>query len=187
MSRKTQRTNSKMSDDAVKAKTGKVWAEWFAILDKAGAKKLEHKEIAKFLKEKQKVGRWWCQMVAVEYERTRGLRGVGQKCDGEYAATGSRTVNVPIAKVYEAWTDEKSRKSWLGAAKLEISTKTENKSLRAAWDAGKTRLSVNFYPKGPAKSQVTVDHMKLASEKDCEKMKGYWFEALNRLQEFVGE
>jgi hypothetical protein len=28
-----------MSDDAVKAKTGKVWSEWFRILDAAGAKR----------------------------------------------------------------------------------------------------------------------------------------------------
>ena len=30
----------RMSDEAVKAKTGKSWKEWFALLDKAGAKKM---------------------------------------------------------------------------------------------------------------------------------------------------
>ena len=31
-----------MSDEAVKAKTGKTWKQWFAILDKAGAKQMTH-------------------------------------------------------------------------------------------------------------------------------------------------
>jgi hypothetical protein len=44
-----------MSDDAVKAKTGKVLAEWFRILDRAGTKKWPHKEIARYLKEEEKV------------------------------------------------------------------------------------------------------------------------------------
>jgi len=30
----------RISDDAVKTKTGKPWKEWFSILDKAGAKKI---------------------------------------------------------------------------------------------------------------------------------------------------
>lgn len=53
------------SDETVKAKTGKVWAEWFGILDKAGAKKSPHKEIVEYLAEKKKVPAWWAQMVAV--------------------------------------------------------------------------------------------------------------------------
>jgi hypothetical protein len=183
---KKPRTNTRTSDESVKAGTGKAWKEWFAILDKAGAKKMAHSDISKHLYEKCKVGPWWCQMVAVEYERERGLRDMHQKCDGEYAASGSRTMAVPIAKLYSAWVDDGLRRKWIGADKLEISTKTENKSLRGAWDGGKSRLSVNFYPKGPAKTQVAVDHIKLASSKECQQMKDHWFAALGRLQSLLG-
>lgn len=185
MALRKPRTNVRSSDEAVKAKTGKVWADWFKILDKTGAKKLTHQEIWKYLNQEQELGPWWSQMVAVEYERARGLRDMHQKCTGEYSASGSRTMAVPIAKLYNAWVDDNLRKTWLGAAKLDISTKTENKSLRAAWDGNKSRLSVNFYGKGPNKTQVAVDHMKLADSKECEKMKAYWIAALNRLQEFA--
>jgi hypothetical protein len=65
---------------------------------------------------------------------------------------------------------------------MEITTATPNKSLRAKWDNGKSRLSVNFYAKGPDKSQAAVDHMKLASSAESAKMKSYWFNALNRLE-----
>jgi len=35
------KSSPRMSDDAVKAKTGKTWKQWFTILDKAGAKKFD--------------------------------------------------------------------------------------------------------------------------------------------------
>jgi hypothetical protein len=180
------RVNKRSSDEAVKAKTGKIWADWFRVLDKDGAKKLEHQEIVKLLQQKHKVGSWWCQMVAVEYEHERGIRGKHQKCDGEFAASGSRTMAVPVAKAYSAWVDDKVRKTWLGAAKMEISTKTENKSLQAAWDGNKSRLSVMFYAKGPDKTRVVIDHMKLADSDQSLAMKSYWFAALDRLQKALG-
>ena len=56
---KKPREQKRSSDEAVKAKSGKTWAEWFKILDKAGAKKWQHKEIARFLYEKKRVSPWW--------------------------------------------------------------------------------------------------------------------------------
>jgi hypothetical protein len=170
------------SDEAVKAKTGKVWAEWFKILDKAGAKKLPHKEIAAYLHDKQGLPSWWCQMVAVAYEHERGIRQQFQKCDGVFSASGSRTIAAPLAKAYAAWTEAKLRQRWLPDAPMEITTATLGKYVRAKWNGG-TRLSVGFYATPGGKTRVAVDHEKLANTKECAKMKSYWFEALNRLQE----
>ena len=180
---KKPRETRRSSDEAVKTKTGKVWAEWFKILDKAGAQKWPHTEIAACLYEKQTVSPWWSQMVAVEYEHERGIRQKFQKCDGEFSASGSRTMAAPMTKVYAAWTDEKLRKRWLPGGKLEITTATPGKYVRGKW--GVSRLSVGFYGKGAAKTQVAVDHGKLASSKESGKMKSYWFAALNRLQELL--
>ena len=44
-----------MSDDAVKSKTGKDWAGWFAVLDKAGAKKMAHRDIAELLSDEKAI------------------------------------------------------------------------------------------------------------------------------------
>ena len=71
-----------MSDEAVKAKTGKTWKEWFAILDKAGARKMTHKEIVQVLNSEHGVGPWWQQMVTVTYEHERGLRDRHEKPEG---------------------------------------------------------------------------------------------------------
>jgi hypothetical protein len=68
---------------------------------------------------------------------------------------------------------------------FEITTETKNKSIRAKWGGGDTRVSINFYPKAAGKAQVAVDHMKLLSSKASAEQKAYWFDALNRLEELV--
>src|SRR4029453_10412841 len=97
----------RLSDAAVKAKTGKGWKEWFAILDKAGARKMTHKEIVHVL-DSEDVGPWWRQMVTVTYEQQRGLRDLHQKPEG-YQVSISRTVKVPLSTLFKAFANEKSR------------------------------------------------------------------------------
>lgn len=170
-----------IGDDAVRAKTGKGWAEWLAVLDRAGAAKMSHKEIAAYLHELQNCPGWWCQMVAVGYEQERGLRDRHQKPDG-YSVGASKTVAVPVARLYAAWSDAKLRARWLPGVELAVRKATSPKSLRAGWSDGKTTLSVLFYAKGEAKSQVAVEHDKLADAKAAARMKTYWGEALDRLK-----
>ena len=171
----------RFSDEAVKAKTGKVWAEWFKILNAEGAKKMKHMEIARLLYDKHKVPGWWCQMVAVEYEQKHGLREVHQSCTGDFTAGVSRTLDVSPAKLYKAWADEKMRRTWLKNDRMEITTATANKSIRAKWDET-GRISVYFYPKGPAKCQVVVDHMKLESAAESKRLTKFWSESIDRLR-----
>src|SRR5438105_10233383 len=97
---------SRMSDAAVQAKTGRVWNEWFKILDAAGARKMNHKQIVSCLSQKHGVGPWWQQMVAVTYEQARGLREKHEKPDG-YSISVTKTIAVPGAKLIQAWADEK--------------------------------------------------------------------------------
>lgn len=179
---KRPKRKTSFSDDAVKAKTGRVWREWFTILNKAGAKKWKHREIATFLYKEQGVGMWWCQMVANEYEHAHGLREAFQTSAGDYAANVGRTLPVAASKVYRLCADDKLRRKWLGAAKIEVTTATKNKSIRAAWDGNKTRVNIYFYPKGAKKVQLALEHIKLKSVREVAKMKTFWFAALNRLE-----
>lgn len=71
-----------MSDAAVRAKTGKGWSEWFKILDAAGARKMEHRDIANYLHKHHNVPGWWDQMITVGYEQARGRREKRQKPSG---------------------------------------------------------------------------------------------------------
>ena len=48
-----------ISSAAVKKATGKTWREWLAILDKAGAAKLPHKDIVQRLQRAHRLADWW--------------------------------------------------------------------------------------------------------------------------------
>lgn len=41
--------SGRISDEAVRAKTGRIWKQWFSILDAAGAAKMAHRDIARLL------------------------------------------------------------------------------------------------------------------------------------------
>ena len=170
-----------MSDEAVAAKTGKNWKQWFGIINKAGGKKMTHQEIVKLLNSKHNVGPWWGQMVTATYEQQTGLRQNHEKPDG-FEISVSRTLTVPVSSVYSSFENENARNSWLGEDGLVLRKATKNKSLRITWKDGKTILSVNFVTKDKDKSQVVVQHMKLPTAAAASRMKTYWAKALDRLQ-----
>jgi hypothetical protein len=64
----------KISDDAVRAKTDRVWQDWFRILDKFGLKEKGHTQAAKYLRDEHGLSDWWAQAVTIRYEWERGLR-----------------------------------------------------------------------------------------------------------------
>ncbi len=178
----TTKKANRLSSEAVRAKTGKGWDEWFAVLDEAGANQWNHTAIATHLYDKLGCPGWWSQMVAVGYEQERGLRVQNQGCDGDFRVSRSKTLAVPLSRLFKAWSDAKQRARWLGGVKLTVRKATKDKSMRITWEDGKQSVEVNFYAKGDEKSQVSLQHNKLAGAKGVEKMKVFWGEALDRLQ-----
>lgn len=175
------KTAPRMSDEAVAAKTGKTWKQWFAILQRAGAKKMSHQEIVRFLTAEHNVGPWWQQMITVSYERHAGLRQLNQKPNG-YEISVSRTLAVPLRSVYQAIANELRRHDWLAEEGLQLRKATQNKSVRLTWKDGKTSVEFYFAQKAAAKTQVVAQHSKLPDAKTAARMKTYWREKLDRLQ-----
>src|SRR3989344_3533531 len=168
----------RMSDKKVRSKTGKTWTEWFAVLDKEGAVTMPHKDIALMLSSKYKVPDWWCQMVTVVYEQEKDLRKLNETATG-YQSSVSKTFNLPAAKLYNAWSDEKERTKWLSKRGITITTAHKNRVIRAKWLDGKSRLNIDFYTKMSG-VQMVVQHNKIASEAAAKKLKVYWKEALEK-------
>jgi uncharacterized protein YndB with AHSA1/START domain len=121
-----------ISDAAVKAATGKTWAQWLTALDRwrapgtpgstgnsararvsgavAGAR--SHAEIARHLAARYGLSPWWSQAVTVRYEQERGLRQHGQRSTGDFRVTVQRTVDAPLARAWAAWTDAAIISRW---------------------------------------------------------------------------
>ncbi len=178
------RAAPRMSDEAVRAKTGKDWEEWFTALDAAGAAQMSHQEIVAYLAANHGLDGWWQQMVTVTYEQARGLREKHQRPDG-YQISASKTVAVPLATLFRAWTDPEQRARWLPEDSFLVHRATPEKYVRARWDTDGGRVDVSFYAKGEDKSQVSVNHGQLASSEDAARMKVYWAERLQLLKELL--
>jgi hypothetical protein len=173
-----------MSDEKVKAKTGCTWERWVYALDRRGAEKMSHRDIAAIVNEKYKVDGWWSQMVTVGYERIKGIRARGQRRDGTYEASKSRTFNVPVKSLFDAWADAGVRDRWLDADGVKVRTATAPKSMRLGWTDGSI-VTVWFEPKGNSKSTVALAHTKLPDRAAADRFKEYWAAQLDALGEVL--
>jgi hypothetical protein len=172
------------SDAILKEKTGCTWERWVKALDRAKAYTWPHREIAKYVMEKYKTPGWWAQTVTVGYERIKGLRAVGQRRDGSFEANKSKTFPVPLARLYNAFSNARLRARWLPDVDLTLRTATRDKSIRITWP-DKTSVVVGFERKGPAKSLVALQHGKLPDRASALRMKEYWAERLGALEDVL--
>jgi hypothetical protein len=108
--------------------------------------------------------------VTVGYERIRGLRDIGQRRSGEYEASKSKTLRVPLSTLFRAFTAARTREKWLPGVKWIVRTTVAQKSLRVTWEDG-TSVEIYFVPKGPEKSQVAIQHRKLRTKAQAAKRK----------------
>jgi len=171
---------TRLSDEALKKATGCNWERWVNALDGAKAFQMSHRDIAEYITKKYKTSGWWAQMVTVGYERIHGLREVGQKRSGDYEISKSKTVAVPLQKLYAAFSSARVRARWLAGVKLTVRGATPQKRMRLRW-ADDTRVEIGFATRGKGKSQVAVQHGKLPTKSDAERMKAFWAERLEAL------
>ena len=170
------------TDDVVSKATGRTWAEWVRVLDRAGAADMTHGEIAKHVSSLGTPG-WWSQTVAVGYERIRGKREIGQRSGGKFAVSKSRTLGVPVATLYSAFANARRRGRWL-PEKITVRTSRPNKLMRVTW-SDKTDVHLFFAAKGPAKSTVTIEHLKLPDKATADQQKERWARRLDQLSEML--
>lgn len=164
----------------MKKATGCDWSKWVFVLDKAGGKEMSHRELVAHIREKYKTPGWWTQMVAVGYERIRGLRAHGQQRSGDWSVSKSKTIAVPLTKLYAAFSNARTRAKWLPGVKLTVRSATPNKTIRLRWEDG-APIDIGFYAKGESKSQVALEHRKLATKADAERIRTFWTDRLNAL------
>lgn len=172
-----------MSDEKVKANTGCTWEKWVYSLDRKKAYELSHRELAKLISEKYRTGPWWTQTVAVGYERIKGLRAKGQQRNGTFQAAKSRTFNVPVGELFDAWADARIRRKWLDGGKVRVRTSSRPKSMRLDIDGG--IVAVGFLDKGLGKSAVAVDQGKLPSREAADGVKQFWSDRFDALREVL--
>ena len=172
------------SDERIRERTGRGWEEWFDLLDEWGAAERPHREISRWVADQLGIAPlvWEAQAVTSSYERVRGLRAVGETEQG-FAVSATRTVAVPVERLFDAVVDESQRVSWLPDGQLSERTATRPKSARFDWGDGATRVHVVFDSKGEDKSTMALQHVRLPDGQAAERMKAYWRERVTALKE----
>jgi uncharacterized protein YndB with AHSA1/START domain len=145
---------------------------------------MSHRAIAEIVHGSYKVPGWWTQAVTVGYERIKGLREIGQRRSGEYEASRSKTLPVPVARLYKAFASARIRNKWLPDVKVTVRKATPERSIRMTWEDG-TSVEVWFVKKGETRSVVQVAHRKLTSRKEIAARKVFWGEKLSALGEVL--
>ncbi len=169
-----------LPDDTLRAKTARSWAGWIEILDRAGASEWAHTAIARWLYNEHPVDAWWAQTIAKGYEQARGRRAKSER-PGGIEAEASRTFAVSAAKLFDAFRDRRARVRWLrGAPEVSEQSSVKGKAIRFSWGSHEW-FEARFYPKGPGRTAVVIQHGPLSSTGEALHMKTYWGEQLERL------
>lgn len=197
-----RRNEELVSDAKVEAATGRGREHWFALLDEAGAERdgWTHTRMAQALVDAG-VSPWWAQGITVAYEQARGLRQPGQRPDGSFDASASKTLAVSLEELWPWLVDSGKRRRWLGAG-YRVTGQTEGTSVRLAGPDG-AKVVLNFYgpaagkgagvgaagadaESAPAKVRLQAQVGKLADAEAAAKMKEHWKAALAKLAELLG-
>jgi hypothetical protein len=189
-------TKGGLSDAKAIEKTGHDLAHWFALLDRFGGIEKGHTASAKFLYDAHAVPGWYCQGIVVAYERARGKRVMNQRCDGAFEVSVSKVIAATTPALIKAFTDAKRRRGWSidadpGLVKALEAGLKESKSkgfvtrpdgqsrFRFKWNG--TTVQFYLYPKGPGKTSIVAQQMKLRDAGEVERYRGLWKTALAAL------
>ncbi|HEX2209619.1 MAG TPA: SRPBCC domain-containing protein [Longimicrobium sp.] len=195
-----------ISDEKVRDATGRAPAEWETMLDARGAADLSHKQIVALLEELGVESGWWMQMLAVDYERRKGKRAVGQTAAAGFNIGVQRTVPLSAHDAWRLLTSPDGVRAWLGGApKLqwekgerytledgsggEVRVFEPGSHLRITWGPeGWPRAStiqVRVTPSGERKSVITLHQEHLPGAAEREERRRFFEAALEALQEKV--
>lgn len=101
--------------------------------------------------------------------------------------SASKTVEVPVQRLFESFSDENLRERWLPGAALRLRTETPHKSARYDWEDGSTRVNVGFVRVSAKKSRVALAHERLPDPDTAAEMKSWWRERMATLKAILEE
>jgi uncharacterized protein YndB with AHSA1/START domain len=194
-----------ISDDAVRAATGRTPGEWAKALDDRGAADLTHKQIVAQLQELGVESGWWRQMLTVDYERRKGKRVLGQTSATGFEIGVQRTLPVSLDAAWELLTSPEGVGAWLGGAvprwekgekyalkdgsEGEVRVFKPGSHLRITvqppgWPRAST-LQVRAMPKGEGKTIISFHQEHLPGAAEREERRKFFEAALDKLQKRV--
>lgn len=110
-----------MSDEAVRAATGRDWAQWTEWLNAHGGGKLSHPKIVALIGGAGGVeSGWWRQMITNGYERAIGRRALGEVAGGGFQIGVRRTLRLTPDEAWRRLLSPGGVAEWLGEPEAPI-------------------------------------------------------------------
>ncbi|MPV37427.1 hypothetical protein [Georgenia subflava] len=180
----TRSHEQQIGDERLREATGRSRVEWYALLDEAGAREWDHTRIARWLGGEHDVDGWWAQGVTVGYEQSRGLREPGQRPDGTFEVSATKTIYGAVADIWPYLADDELRRDWLDVDWKLVGT-TEPKTVRLVADDD-SRVLLSLDPLAPGKdgrtkARVGAAHSRLPGADAVGETKKFWRDALAKL------
>ena len=173
---------------AIAKATNRPWDKWITALDASGARKMNHRDIAKqalkLMPESVEQKEWWAQGVAIAYEQHAGLRVPGQTSTGSFQTSTSKTFPGDKDAALKAWLDLVSTRTEFNGIDIVEAASTSETAKWRYWRVqlvDGSRVNVDISDKPHGKASIAVEHTKLSSSDDIETWRPYWKELLSKL------
>ncbi|OGT83727.1 MAG: hypothetical protein A3H91_11565 [Gammaproteobacteria bacterium RIFCSPLOWO2_02_FULL_61_13] len=190
-----------ISEDSVRAATGRGLDEWFSLIDARGGENLGRRAIGDWMNGELKIAPWWTGTITCEYEIARGQVEKDGQPKG-YTICVTKGIKADAGRCYDAFTGSALLDKWFGGnnrIELKEAGRWQNgdgnaatirklnpgRNIRLNWeDAGLTMPTpVEIKFKGTAGKctvMVTIDRLQTRAEAD-----GYreaWGRSLDQLK-----
>lgn len=159
--------------------SGISWPQWLEFLEPH--QDLDHTEMARVVLDRilthgdSSSPEWWAQGVTVAYEQHIGRRGVGQRCDGSFSVSVSKTVPCEMDEALRAvQACEKHEYAGVPVDGEPRTSSTEKWRYWRATLADGSKVTINIQHKGDAKSVLAVNHDQRNTDADVAEVKAWW-------------
>src|SRR5260221_7673447 len=180
-------TNSRIK--AVERATNRTWDEWLQFMDGIGAKKLSHHEIAtKVLEELDgKVDNlgWWAQSVTVAYEQYTGHRIPGQRPDGTFQTSVSKSTQLGMKALMDKWVNFAAKDKDVLSVHVD-DARVSGTEKRITWRAKArdgSEIRISSEPKKDGTGSIIAVQMGLQTNELNIEAKAKWLSILERFIE----
>lgn len=167
---------------ALETGTGIAWNDWIAFFEPH--RDLDHTALAALALDRiltqgrSRSPEWWAQGVTVAFEQHIGRRGVGERCDGSYSATVSRTLPGTMDEVLARMAASGDGREDFVGVPVESSPTTSATEKWRYWrvrlaDGSKVSINIQTKPAGD-KATVAVNHDGLDDPARVPQVKQWW-------------
>ncbi|MBO3737568.1 hypothetical protein [Actinoplanes flavus] len=171
----------------IETATGRSWDGWLTFMAGIGAEDLCHRAIAaKVHKELDATGidspGWWAQSVTVAYEQYIGRRRPGERADGTFEVSVSRSTRLGMAALMDAWTGFAAADPYT-AGLLAAPPRVSGTERRITWRVKTldgTAVAVTSEPKPNGKAALVATATGLPSPESADAARQSWTDTVTR-------